>query len=168
MKNIAHVIDIKIKRGLGCSFSRTWLKNIIRDVLTSEKIAAPVSVSLLITDDRQIHQMNRKYRGIDSPTDVLSFALTEKAADAAEIDFPPEQDGIINLGEIVISFPRVVSQAAARGVTVEDEMILMIVHGMLHLLGYDHNCDSDARIMSRREKTVISFVKRAKTHTHNK
>lgn len=161
VKRPAHIIDINIRRGLGISFSRSWLKNIVRTVLAIEKTSTPVAVDLLITDDRQIHVMNRKYRGIDSPTDVLSFALTEKAPDTADIDFPPEQDGIRNLGEIIISFPRVLAQAAAHGVTVEDETTLMIVHGMLHLLGYDHNRDSDARRMRRREKAIISSLKQA-------
>lgn len=156
----SHIIDIKIQRGLGCNFSRSWLKNAVNAVLSAEKIAEPVSVGLLITDDRQIHYMNRRYRGIDRPTDVLSFALTEKATDAVDIDFPPEQDGINNLGEIVISLPRVIDQANKYKVNIEDEMVFVIVHGMLHLLGYNHEDELDTRRMRLREKKIMSAIKK--------
>lgn len=155
-------IDINIKRGLGSENSRTWLKNTVKAVLISEKIKEPVALDLLITDDRQIHRINKKYRGIDSPTDVLSFALNEKNSEGLDIEFPPEQDGIRNIGEIIISFPRVCEQADEHGVSVDEELTLMITHGVLHLLGYDHIDDSDAKKMSQREKSITAKIKNSR------
>ena len=159
MKTPTHTIDINIKRGLGTGYSRTWLKAIVKAVLNAEKIDEPVALDLLVTGDRQIHKMNRQYRGIDRPTDVLSFALTEKGPEDIGIEFPPEQDGIKNLGEIIISYPRVTEQALEHGVTVEDEFTLLITHGILHLLGYNHEDDKDARKMRRREKAIIAKIR---------
>jgi probable rRNA maturation factor len=161
MKRSAPLIDINIKRGLGFVCTRPWLKSIVKQVLDEENIEGRVSVDLLITDDRQIHKMNRQYRGIDRPTDVLSFALNEKGADAHDIEFPVEQGGVNNLGEIIISYPRVIEQAGEHNVAVEDELTLLITHGMLHLLGYNHEEDADSRKMRRREKSIIAAINRS-------
>ncbi len=151
------MIDINIKRGLGFAYTKPWLKNIVKKVLHAENVEGPVAVDILITDDRQIHKMNRQYRGIDRPTDVLSFALNEKGA--PDIDFPDEQDGLNNLGEIIISYPRVVEQSRGHYVTIEDELTLLITHGVLHLLGYNHEESTDSRKMRRREKSIITAIK---------
>jgi len=160
MKKRAHLIDINIKRGLTFGYTRSWLKNIINTVLDAEKTGGSVCVDMLITDDKQIHKMNRQYRGIDRPTDVLSFALSEKSPAAADIEFPLEQDGVDNLGEIIISYPRVIAQADEHNVSIEDELTLLITHGMLHLLGYDHKEAADSRKMRRREKIIIAVIDR--------
>ncbi len=85
-------------------------------------------ITILLTDDAQLHQLNRDYLGIDSPTDVLSFP-------ASETD--PET-GARYLGDIIISIPRAESQARAAGHPLEAEVQLLVVHGVLHLLGHDH------------------------------
>lgn len=159
MKKSAYIIDINIKRGIGFAFKRAWLKNIIKTALSAEKINQPVAVSLLITDDKHIQEMNRLYRGIDAPTDVLTFALSEKPADAPDIVFPEEQSGITSLGEIIISYPRIIEQAAEHGVPVSEEVALIVIHGMLHLLGYNHEDAAGARKMRRREKAIMALVK---------
>jgi probable rRNA maturation factor len=85
-------------------------------------------MSLVLTGDAQLHEFNRQYLGIDAPTDVLSFP-------AGEID--PETE-LIYLGDVIISYQRALAQAAAGGYSVEDELQLLVVHGVLHLLGRDH------------------------------
>lgn len=85
-------------------------------------------LSIIITDDDQMHQLNREYLGIDSPTDVLSFP-------AGYMD-PDSQSAY--LGDVLISYPRAVEQASAGGHPVEQELQLLVVHAVLHLLGYDH------------------------------
>ena len=89
---------------------------------------AGAGLSLVLTDDAQLRQLNRQYLGINSPTDVFSFP-------AGETD--PETD-LLYLGDVVISYQRAQAQAAAGGHPVEDELQLLVVHGVLHLLGYDH------------------------------
>ena len=90
-------------------------------------------VSVTLTDNAYIHTLNRQYRGIDRPTDVLSFALNESEE--------PEIDGGLDvnvLGDLIISVERAEEQAADYGHSVRREMAFLTVHGMLHLLGYDH------------------------------
>lgn len=86
-------------------------------------------VSILITGDAEIHELNRQYRSMDKPTDVLSF-------NANYID--PES-GLEYLGDIIISVPRAKKQAAARGHTTDQEIQLLVIHGILHLSSYDHD-----------------------------
>src|SRR5690554_2609691 len=85
-------------------------------------------VTVLLSDDAQLHALNRQYLGIDAPTDVLSFP-------AGDID--PDSETLY-LGDIVISYPRVRTQAEAAGHSAQAELQLLVVHGVLHLLGYDH------------------------------
>ena len=89
---------------------------------------ASADMTIVLTDNAQLHELNREYLGVDAPTDVLSFP-------AAEED--PET-GTPYLGDILISIPRAKQQAEAAGHSVEDEVQLLVVHGTLHLLGHDH------------------------------
>lgn len=101
-------------------------------------------VSLLLTDDQEIHQLNLEFRGVDRPTDVLAFALDE-----AEVG--PQNE---SLGDVVISVERAASQADSRRVTLDAELELLAVHGTLHLLGYDHAEPEEARVMRNRTKAI--------------
>jgi len=89
---------------------------------------SPGGLTVLISDDAQLHELNRQYLGIDAPTDVLSFPADETDPDTGER----------YLGDVIISHPRAASQAASAGHSLEDELRLLVVHGVLHLLGYDH------------------------------
>ncbi len=93
-----------------------------------EHQAAEGDITVVLTDDAQLHELNRDYLGVDAPTDVLSFP-------ASETD--PET-GAPYLGDILISIPRAGTQALAAGHPLESEVQLLVVHGVLHLLGYDH------------------------------
>jgi probable rRNA maturation factor len=97
--------------------------------LTLNQAAAPdADLTIVLTGDNQIQALDRNFLGKDSPTDVLSFP-------ASEID--PET-GRLYLGDIIISVPRAETQSAARGHSLQDELSLLVVHGVLHLLGHDH------------------------------
>ena len=106
-------------------------------------------VSITLTDNAYIHELNRQYRKIDRPTDVLSFALNEGVE-------PEVKDGpAINvLGDIIISVERAQEQAADYGHSLRREMAFLTVHGMLHLLGYDHMEEAERAEMQREEKYV--------------
>lgn len=84
--------------------------------------------AIVLTDDEQLRELNRQYLGVDAPTDVLSFPSGETDPDTGEI----------YLGDVVISIPRAEAQATAAGHVLEAEVQLLVVHGVLHLLGYDH------------------------------
>jgi probable rRNA maturation factor len=95
--------------------------------------ASGADLTIVVTDDEQIQDLNRQFLGIDAPTDVLSFPSDE----------PDPDSGAIYLGDVILSFPRALAQAGAGGHSVRDELQLLVVHGVLHLLGYDHAEDAD-------------------------
>jgi len=98
--------------------------------LEQQTISTEADLSVVIDDDARLHELNNEFLGIDAPTDVLSFPTGEE-----EID--PET-GRAYLGDVIISFPRALDQANAAGHSVIDEVQLLVVHGVLHLLGHDH------------------------------
>ena len=108
-------------------------------------------VSLMFTDDETIHEMNREYRGIDRPTDVLSFALEE--GEEEEIYGGPEEN---LLGDIIISVETAVRQAEEYGHSVEREMAFLALHGRLHLLGYDHMEENEKAQMREKEEIILN------------
>ena len=110
-------------------------------------------VSVTLTDDAHIHVLNRDYRSVDRPTDVLSFALTE-SEEPAILDAPY---GVV-LGDLVISLERVAAQAEEYGHSVLRELSFLTVHGMLHLLGYDHIEDEDRVEMEEEQRHVMDVL----------
>lgn len=118
-------------------------------------------VSLTFTDDEAIRRMNREYRGIDAPTDVLSFAMREPGEEELPIAFGEaegdEPDAEL-LGDIVISVPRAEAQSKEYGHSLEREIGFLFVHGFLHLLGYDHQDEAAEREMFARQEQILSEV----------
>ncbi len=110
--------------------------------------AAPSEVSILLCDDAQIQQLNRDYRHQDQPTNVLSFA---NLGDTESLEFGPRL-----WGDIVIAFGVASSEAEDEGKTLAEHLSHLVVHGMLHLLGYDHENDSDAERMEALEISILA------------
>lgn len=106
------------------------LRTAVTVTLRHEQIKPPVEVTLLLTDDDQLHALNKEYLGIDKPTDVLSFESGET--------MPGVKDDEAYLGDIVISLPMAERQAKEGGHSLKSELQLLTVHGTLHLLGFDH------------------------------
>lgn len=115
-------------------------------------------VSLMLVDDQRIHALNLEYRGVDRPTDVLSFALQEESEEEPDYEFEDEM-----LGDIVISVPRARAQAEEYGHSFERELVYLAVHGTLHLLGYDHEEESDKLLMRDKEEEVMELLKLERT-----
>jgi probable rRNA maturation factor len=103
-------------------------------------------LSLVLTGDAQLHELNRQYLGIDAPTDVLSFP-------AGETD--PETE-LIYLGDVIVSYQRAQAQAVAGGHSVENELQLLVVHGVLHLLGRDHAEEIEKAKMWAEQSAILS------------
>ena len=131
-----------------------WAKKIARHALNTEGVALPYEMSLVFTDSETVQQLNRDYRGVDEPTDVLAFyMLPQKEADSS-FALPP--DGVLHLGEVIISYPQAVEQAKEQGHSVEQELALLIIHGILHLLGYDHEQPEEEKRMRGREVELLT------------
>lgn len=116
-------------------------------------------VSVVLADDEYIHQLNRQYRGKDTPTDVLSFAMNDLCAGEHEPDITETPADIeILLGDIIISLETTARQAEEYGHSLERELAYLTVHGMLHLLGYDHEEEEERREMRQEEEHVLSLL----------
>lgn len=113
-------------------------------------------VSITFVDDQIIQDLNRNYRGIDQPTDVLSFAFDEEVEGTHA--FPVDADHPHLLGEIVLSLERVEKQAEEYGHSFFRELAFLTVHGMLHLLGYDHQEEKETREMRETEEEILNSL----------
>lgn len=125
---------------------------LIQKVLTKgaelQKVPETAEISVLICDAPVIHELNKTYRNVDAPTDVLSFALNEGEDDV------PEEEG--ELGDIVINLDRAEEQAKEFGHSKERETAYLAVHGFLHILGYDHYEPEEKKAMRAAEEAILS------------
>jgi len=151
----AHSIYIDIEAPYRRRLTQKWLHEVIDATLAAQKINRPVELSLLVTGDEEVHRLNREYRGIDATTDVISFALSENT-DGTKFITPP--DRISRLGEVIISYPQAVSQARENRQTIKAELAWLVVHGLLHLLGYDHQDDASEAVMRKREDKILKEI----------
>jgi probable rRNA maturation factor len=111
-------------------------------------------VALGFVTDEEIHQLNKQYRSIDRPTDVLSFSMREMGEDEIEIVYD-EMANIEPLGDIIISIPRAIAQSQEYGHSVEREIGFLFVHGFLHLIGYDHGNEADEKEMFAKQEQLL-------------
>ena len=117
----------------------------VEAALEEEKFPDSPSVSIMVTDNEHIRELNQRYRGIDKPTDVLAF----------ETDFLDPDLETRYLGDVVISYPQAKFQAESRGHTIEAELQLLVVHGILHLLGYDHDTEANKSEMWSMQSKIL-------------
>ncbi len=116
-------------------------------VLRSQSQEPECDLSIVIDDDARLHELNKSFLGIDAPTDVLSFSSGEED--------PDPETGRLYLGDIIISYPRAVEQSEAAGHAATAEIQLLVVHGVLHLLGYDHAEPDEKEAMWKAQKEII-------------
>lgn len=122
-------------------------------------------VDITIVDDEEIHILNREYRNVDRPTDVLSFALDEGEEDEPELIDGPEEH---LLGDIIISAETAQRQGEEFGHGLEREIVYLAVHGLLHLLGYDHMTDEDKKIMRAKEEEALREIRLSEEYLEQK
>lgn len=158
----APLIDVRRSRtGLGYPQTAQYVKKAIAATLTAEGVDQACAVELLLTDDETIHAVNLEHRGVDRPTDVLSFPMNELMPgafdpDACEYDY--ERDCIL-LGDMVISMERCAQQAEEFGHSFAHEVTYLAIHSTLHLLGYDHEDEGAMkRQMRSREKAILNIL----------
>lgn len=134
------------------------LRRVAAEVLHQEGVTGETELSLVITDDETIRNLNRRFRGVDAPTDVLAFGAGADERFVSAPDSPPY------LGDVVISYQRAQAQAEEWGHPVAEELRLLVVHGILHLLGYDHEEEADAQKMREREKRLLRLLESGNNH----
>ena len=139
---------------------------VAKEVLRSEGCDREVEISLTITNDEGIQELNREFREIDRPTDVLSFPNVsyEEPGDFSvmegeqEVDLLNPDTGNIMFGDIVVNEDRVRSQAQEYGHSTKREFAFLIAHSMLHLCGYDHMEEDEAKVMEKKQSDVLNTL----------
>ncbi len=144
----SHSVLVSVDPACASSVAAEWLAAIARRALEAEGVAT-AELGVLVTGDETVRALNRQYAGEDEATDVLSFSLREGEGMAG----PP--DGVVRLGEVVISYPTAQRQAREAGHSTEAEVAHLLVHGILHLLGYDHAEAEEERRMRAREEELL-------------
>ena len=139
--------------------------NVIESALEYENCPYEAEISVLLTTDEEIRKLNRSARGLDRPTDVLSFPMLEydRPGDFSWLESEPQdafnpETGELMLGDIVISKDRVLAQAEEYGHSPVREYAFLIAHSMLHLFGYDHMEEEERRLMEERQRGIMEKV----------
>ena len=140
--------------------------SIMEQVLQTENCPYEASVNVLLTDNAGIHEFNSTYRGIDRPTDVLSFPNLDfdvpgnfdKVEESELDDFDPDT-GELLLGDIIISTDKVQEQAEAYGHSLKREFAFLVAHSMLHLCGYDHMTEEESAVMEQKQEETLQKLR---------
>lgn len=151
-------INIAVPRGWGRRISAKLVQSVVERAFELEGWSGAASIDVLMVSDDEMREVNATRRGIDEATDVLSFPLVElKPGAGLTQDFfvlPP--DATLHVGDVVLSVDRIEPQAREAGHSLERELAYLTVHGVLHILGYEHDTEPDRRKMRKREEEVLS------------
>lgn len=142
------VVEVQVAPDLVEAVSAEHLRSLVETTLRREGRSG--EVTLVLTDDEGIQALNRDFLGVDAPTDVLSFSAQE---DSGPFVAAPEVGGY--LGDIIVSYHRAVAQAQEHDHPIQQELNLLVVHGTLHLLGYDHADGEEKAIMWARQEAIL-------------
>lgn len=143
-------LSVQVDPQFRASVDRERVSRVVQETLRQERIAKPLGVGLLVTDDENIKRLNLRYRGQDQETDVLAFPMQDN-----DSGFVSPASLAPHLGEVVISYPRVEAQAKEYCQSVAEELDRLVVHGVLHLLGYDDQTVEDRERMWQRQEAIL-------------
>ena len=146
-------LDVHITRPFRAQLDGGWVRRVAETALAAEGVGSPVELSLVIADGGTVRELNRVYLGRDEPTDVLAFPLGDEGR-----DFVSPPDGVLHLGEVIVCYPQAARQAQEWAQPMWRELALLIVHGVLHLLGYDHDQPEPALRMSARQEAILDQI----------
>ncbi len=144
-------LDLHIDEPFRDAIDVVWLRRAVEKTLSAGGVDSKVELGVVVTDDRVLQELNRTYRGIDATTDVLAFVLPEEG-----FALPP--DGTLHLGEVFISYPQAERQAKEQGHSLGRELALLVIHGVLHLLGHDHEDTENEEKMRTMEATILASI----------
>ena len=164
-------ITVQVFEEFAGSLSEWWLESVAECALAVEgecTADARRQVGLVIADDDTVRALNKRYRGLDEYTDVLSFSFSHHGhyygagespfERSAELEFVLPLGEQLALGEVIISHPQVVRQAEQAAHPVDKELAILLTHGVLHLLGYDHENDGDQSEMEKLQSQILRQV----------
>ena len=161
-------VFVSLDEPFGDEIDAGWLEGVVRAGLLAAGINGDAEVSLLITGDETVRDLNAEYRGLDETTDVLSFSADHPGHWEGDGDGPPEHSehgefvlppGVSRpLGEIIVSWPQAQRQAVEHGFRPERELAHLVIHGALHLVGHDHLGPEDTRRMQELEREALESL----------
>ncbi|MDE2765673.1 MAG: rRNA maturation RNase YbeY [Chloroflexota bacterium] len=138
--------------------SADWLERVASAALDVVDPGGGAGVSVVVADDATLRELNRRFRGLDEVTDVLSFGARGEGEEAPDGPTFPAAPGEESIGEVVASLPQAERQARERGAPAEHELALLVVHGVLHLWGYEHGTPEETEAMQAVERTVLAAL----------
>ncbi|MBO4290049.1 MAG: rRNA maturation RNase YbeY [Lachnospiraceae bacterium] len=159
------IIDYDTDIKLGLPYEEL-IKKVVAQCAETEHCPYEVSVNVLLTDNEAILDLNREFRGVDSPTDVLSFPslyleepdLWEAIEEDPGLDFDPDTGELV-VGDIAVSVEKVMSQAKEYGHSEERELAFLVAHSMLHLFGFDHIEEADRLLMEAEQRKILDALR---------
>ncbi len=151
-------INVLVDEDLEGCLETSWLESVAEKVLVAQGVGSRAELSLVIVGQERVRQLNLKYLGRDEPTDVLAFSMLPEQCRENLTPFVAPPNGIKHLGEIIISYHQAVIQAEERQHSVKREVVILIIHGVLHLLGYEHDKPELEREMRAREAEILSYI----------
>ena len=162
----AYRVSVIVEDSQRRRISQRWVRELVRSVLAVQDVPPRSRVEVLLAGDDAIQRLNAAHLSVDSTTDVLSFPSSDGSpdGDGGFLGFP---GGWTDIGQIALSLPQAERQARERGHALQDEAAHLIVHGALHLLGYDHQAPAEAAMMRRLEESLLTEVAGvAANHVH--
>jgi probable rRNA maturation factor len=147
-------VEFAVEDGLSGSWDEARMAQLVRALVTRDLQQTDYTISLHLVGDETIRALNAEHRGTDAHTDVLSFPLHDPSG--MRFVLPPDQPA--NLGDVVVSYPRAIAQAEEFGHSPERELGYLVAHGVLHVLGYDHEEEADRRHMRQREEEALGAI----------
>ena len=149
-----YIVTVDVDEPFVAEVEDAVLETLVAHVLAGQQVPPPAEVSIWITDEDELQTLNRTYRNTDASTDVLSFGDDEHD----DMPFVTAPDQPRYLGDLAISFPHVIRQAEEYGHSRQRELSYLVTHGLLHLLGYDHEQPADAQRMREREEALLGAL----------
>jgi probable rRNA maturation factor len=146
------VIEFVVEPGLSAAWDAERISDLVRSIVEPELQRDDYNITLHLVSDDTIRGLNQEHRGLNAHTDVLSFPLHDP--NGMRFVLPPGEP--VNLGDVVVSHPRAVAQAGDFGHSVDRELGYLVAHGVLHVLGYDHEADADRVVMRRKEEAALA------------
>jgi len=158
-------INVLIDEELEKPIDAVWLQGIAEQALIFQGVSSNAELGLVIASQEKVRQLNRDYLGKDRPTDVIAFSMLpepspQETPETDPLPFVVPPDGVLHLGEVIISYPQAVIQAEEHQHSVKREIAILIIHGILHLLGYEHDKPALRRQMTAREADILSYIEK--------
>ena len=158
-------INVLIAEGLEGYIDVAWLQSIAEQALVAQNVSPNAELGLVIAGQERVQELNRDYLGKDRPTDVIAFSMLPEPSpqgisEADLLPFVVPPDGVLHLGEVIISYPQAAIQAEERQHPIKKEIAILIIHGILHLLGYEDNKPALKRQMIAKEADILSYIEK--------